>query len=122
MTSSCRVESRLCNAIGESFVRLVLSFYLALIACVAFAATDDEQAARTKRIYESYCYVCHGTGWQGAPLTGNPGDWQPRIGQGWDTVLKNTRLGLNGMPPKGTCEECSDADFRAVIERMVKEQ
>ena len=92
------------------------------MGAVTVGAGDAEQAARTKRIYESYCYVCHGTGWQGAPLAGNPSDWQPRIEQGWDGVLKNTRLGLNGMPPKGTCEECSDADFRAVIEMMVKEQ
>jgi cytochrome c5 len=31
-------------------------------------------------------------------------------------------LGLNGMPAKGTCEECSDADFRAVIEMMVDDK
>jgi cytochrome c5 len=102
-------------------MRLVVPFILMLIVFVALAG-DDEQAARTKRVYDTYCYVCHGTGWQGAPMTGSAAEWQPRIDKGWDTVLKNTQLGLNGMPPKGTCEECNEADFRAVIEMMVVEE
>lgn len=55
-------------------------------------------------------------------MTGNAADWQPRIEKGWDAVLKNAQLGLNGMPPKGTCEECSAADFREVIKMMVEEE
>jgi len=103
-------------------VRLLVVFFLTLVACVAFALNDAPQPQRVKRIYDSYCYVCHGTGWQGAPMSGNPSDWQPRVEKGWDVVLKNTQAGINGMPAKGTCEECSDADFRAVIEMMMSEQ
>lgn len=103
-------------------MRLPIAFFLALIAYASLALADDSNSQRVKRIYDSYCYVCHGTGWQGAPLTGNASDWQPRIDKGWDAILKNARLGLNGMPAKGTCEECSDADFRAVIEMMVDDK
>jgi cytochrome c5 len=91
-------------------------------ASYGYAQGDASAAQRIKHVYDTYCYVCHGTGWQGAPLSGNAVEWQPRIANGWETVLKNTRNGLNGMPPKGTCEECSDADFRAVIEMMSKDQ
>jgi cytochrome c5 len=108
-------------------VRFIFSLGLSFAAGIFFAslgyAQDDAPSAqRPKHIYDTYCYVCHGTGWQGAPLSGNAVEWQPRIANGWETVLKNTRNGLNGMPPKGTCEECSDADFRAVVEMMSKEQ
>jgi cytochrome c5 len=111
----------------EYVVRLTLSLSLIFAAWIfitsfGYAQGDAPAAQRTKHIYDTYCYVCHGTGWQGAPLSGNPVEWQPRVANGWDAVLKNTRNGLNGMPPKGTCDECSDADFRAVIEMMSKEQ
>jgi cytochrome c5 len=86
-----------------------------------YAQGDAPPTQRIKKIYDTYCYVCHGTGWQGAPMTGNAAEWQPRIEKGWDVVLKSAQVGLNGMPPKGTCEECSAADFRAVIEMMIKE-
>jgi cytochrome c5 len=99
----------------------LVTFLLVLTACVSIALADAPQAQRTKRLYDTYCYVCHGTGWQGAPLTGNSADWQPRIDKGWDAVMKNAKAGLNGMPAKGTCEECTDTDFRAVIEMMVEE-
>jgi cytochrome c5 len=94
---------------------------IGLIACAAFA-TEDDQAARTKRLYTSYCYACHGTGWQGAPMAGIASEWQPRIDKGWDAVLKNAQEGLNGMPAKGTCEECSKTDLRALTETMMNEQ
>jgi cytochrome c5 len=111
----------------ELIVRTIcaLSFTCAAWICIAsngHAQGNESAAQRVKHIYDTYCYVCHGTGWQGAPLTGNAAEWQPRVANGWDTVLKNTRNGLNGMPPKGTCEECTDADFRAVIEMMSKDQ
>jgi len=106
-------------------VRFISILCLSLVACgvasLGFATSDTVPTQRVKHIYDTYCYVCHGTGWQGAPMTGNPADWEPRIEKGWDVVIKNAQVGLNGMPPKGTCEECSAADFRAVIEMMLKE-
>lgn len=107
-------------------MKITPAFFLVMIALsiapIVGAADDSKRAARTKKLYDSYCFVCHGTGWQGAPMTGNKDDWQARMGNGWDVVLKNARVGLNAMPAKGTCEECSDDDFRELITMMLTEE
>jgi cytochrome c5 len=105
----------------EYAVKALAVLALGFLACCALAA-DGDQDARTTRLYTSYCYSCHGTGWQGAPMSGIAGEWQARMEKGWDSVLKNVQVGVNGMPAKGTCDECSTADFRAVIEMMMTEQ
>jgi cytochrome c5 len=73
-----------------------------------------------EQVYQSKCLGCHGTGAAGAPKLGDAAAWAPRIAQGMDTLLANATNGLNAMPPKGLCMECSDADFRAVVEYMVE--
>ncbi|MGB1907519.1 MAG: c-type cytochrome, partial [Spongiibacter sp.] len=54
----------------------------------------------------------------GAPRTGNEQDWAPRLATGMDTLLDHTRNGYNAMPPRGMCINCSDDDFRALINFM----
>ncbi|MDH3900672.1 MAG: c-type cytochrome [Gammaproteobacteria bacterium] len=80
---------------------------------VAAAPMSPEQ------VYQSKCLACHGTGVPGAPQLGDAAAWSPRIAKGMDAMLANATNGLNAMPPKGLCMECSDADLRAVIEYMV---
>ncbi len=94
-------------------------FLLALVLCAPCYAVDSVAAKESgARVYDTYCFVCHGTGWQGAPLTGT-NDWDPRIAKGIDALVKSTLAGLNGMPPKGTCEACTAAELRAAIELMI---
>jgi cytochrome c5 len=35
-------------------------------------------------------------------------------------MLKNSKQGLNAMPPKGTCTQCSDAQLQAAIQLMLQ--
>ncbi len=72
------------------------------------------------QIYQSKCFSCHGTGAAGAPKLGDAAVWAPRIAQGMDTLVANATNGLNAMPPKGLCMECSADDIRAVVEYMVQ--
>jgi cytochrome c5 len=51
---------------------------------------------------------------------GDAAAWAPRIAQGMDTLLTHATNGLNAMPPKGLCMECSADDLKAVIEYMVQ--
>jgi len=37
---------------------------------------------------------------------------------GLDGLLAKAITGLNAMPPKGTCGECSDAELKAAIQKM----
>jgi cytochrome c5 len=98
--------------------RATLSILLATyLPCYA----DSVPKERAAHIYDAYCFVCHGTGWQGAPIAATS-DWDPRKAKGIETLLKSALEGLNGMPPKGTCTECSTDDLRAAIELMMEEQ
>ena len=47
-------------------------------------------------------------------------DWQPRMEKGMETLVKSVTEGLNAMPPKGMCFDCSEQDYKALIEYMAK--
>lgn len=71
-------------------------------------------------IYEQYCVICHRDGVAGAPRFHENVDWSPRLAKKNIDFLTATAIkGLNAMPAKGTCQECSDADIKAAIEYMV---
>lgn len=99
----------------------ILAILIALIGAVGAALADEP--AKTARapdaILSQYCNVCHLTGWNGAPLSGDPNDWQPRLSTGFDSLLKNAKQGINNMPPMGTCLDCTDAELEAAIRKML---
>ncbi|MCK0536776.1 c-type cytochrome [Alcanivorax quisquiliarum] len=70
--------------------------------------------------YNQSCVFCHGTGAAGAPVTGDKAAWAPRLEKGMDELVQSTRQGLGGMPPGGMCGDCSDEEYRALIEYMTK--
>jgi cytochrome c5 len=73
-----------------------------------------------KKIYDSKCVICHGTGIAGAPKFANKADWEPRTKQGMNVLLTHVEQGYKAMPAKGTCTECTDADLKKAIEYMLK--
>lgn len=82
--------------------------------------------AAEQRIVDNYkraCVICHASGVAGAPRTGATGDWQTLIdSKGVDALVQSVRNGLNAMPPKGMCFDCSDEDYAALIEYMMNPQ
>jgi cytochrome c5 len=40
--------------------------------------------------------------------------------KGFDVVWKNAINGIGGMPPMGTCGDCSDDEIKAAIEHMIE--
>lgn len=70
-------------------------------------------------IYNTYCTACHASGVAGAPKLGDVAAWEPRIAQGVETVYGHALNGLNAMPPKGTCADCSDDEIKAVVDYMI---
>lgn len=72
-------------------------------------------------IYNVSCTACHSVGVLGAPKTQVAADWNPRLEEkGFDTVWQNAINGIGGMPPRGTCGDCSDDDIKAAIEYMIE--
>lgn len=70
------------------------------------------------RLYEQTCRACHGTAVAGAPLAGDAAAWAPRVAQGMDTLLDHTINGYKGMPPLGSCGDCGEDEFVALIRYM----
>ena len=71
--------------------------------------------------YMASCFACHSTGAAGAPKVGpgNAGEWAPRLEKGMEAVVANAINGLNTMPPKGLCFDCTDEDLAALVQYMV---
>ncbi|MBI1365573.1 MAG: cytochrome c5 family protein [Alphaproteobacteria bacterium] len=91
-------------------------------AVLAYAETALPADARLAAIYERSCRNCHSVRETGAPLTGDAPAWRARIeAKGLDGLVASARTGLNAMPPMGLCPDCTDEDFRALIEFMATE-
>jgi len=89
----------------------LLAVALLFCATAAYAAPD-----MTK--YNQSCAVCHASGAANAPKTGDVPAWEPRLAKGIDVLLQSVNNGLNAMPPKGMCFDCSDEDYKALIDFM----
>ena len=92
--------------------------------CQAQAASTAAVSAGASRstddVVGKYCSACHSIGLLDAPKIGDSAAWQARLDSegGIDGVLAKAIAGVNAMPPKGTCTDCSDAELRAAIEKM----
>lgn len=74
------------------------------------------------QIVQHYCANCHALKpiiQLGAPKVGLSSDWKPRLKQGMDILFKHTEEGLNAMPPRGGCFECSDKQLMLAIRFML---
>jgi cytochrome c5 len=97
--------------------RLAIVAVMALYASVVHAADDAVMAK-----YNKSCAACHATGAANAPKTGVEADWAPRMEKGMDTLVASAVNGLNAMPPKAMCYDCSADDYKALIEYMAAPQ
>jgi cytochrome c5 len=88
-------------------------FAVALMLSATFAWAEADMAK-----YNKSCAVCHASGAANAPKTGDAATWEPRIAKGMDVLVQSVNGGLNAMPPKGMCFDCSDDDYKALIEYM----
>lgn len=95
-----------------------------LIAGIALtslmALTTSAWADSVKERYDQSCTYCHSTGAAGAPKTGDEAAWKPLLEKDMETLVKHVREGYNAMPPGGMCGDCSDEEYRALIEYMSK--
>lgn len=85
-------------------------------------ATTVAAAGRSgEEVYNQSCAMCHAAGVAGAPVVGDQEAWAPRIDKGMEQLMESAFNGLNAMPPRGTCGNCSDEELRASVEFMVEQ-
>lgn len=87
---------------------------------VAPAQSSDSVPDRSvATLHRQTCGVCHVSGAGGAPRTGDAAAWQKRLeARGMDALVVNAREGFGGMAPRGLCRDCSDDEYRALIDYM----
>lgn len=90
---------------------LGLTVYFCALATVAEARTGEQ-------VYQAKCSVCHATGAAGAPKFGDAAAWSARIEKGSDALYANALKGLNAMPPKGMCMDCTTDEIKAAVDYL----
>lgn len=89
-------------------------------AAAAGAASAASGPRSGSDVYGTYCAACHSSGVMGAPKTGDAVAWKARMAKGFDKTLANAISGINLMPAKGTCGDCSDKEISNAIKYMMK--
>lgn len=75
-----------------------------------------------KKIYEHFCVNCHALKpliALGAPAIGVKKEWSDRLKKGMEAIFKNSSEGINAMPARGGCFECSDEQLKLAIEYLL---
>jgi len=89
---------------------------------IAQLAALDANAPKVEKsgqeVYDAACVACHGSGALGAPRFENKSDWGPRIGQGYDILIKHATEGIRQMPPRGGNADLTDTEVARAVAYM----
>ncbi len=107
----------------------MLRFFLRLFPLLALAGCGSDLSppsassvssppAAVAAIYARACKNCHAVAGTGAPQTGDRAAWAPRLVQGDAVLIEHSFNGYKGMPPMGACMDCTEAQYRSLIEYM----
>jgi cytochrome c5 len=96
---------------------------IAALAVAAFAASTFEAAEPRdgRRVYESTCMACHGSGRDGAPRVGDARAWERLAARGLSSLGESALEGVRKMPPHGGRLELSDLEVKRAIVYMVNQ-
>lgn len=79
-------------------------------------AAGVKGAKNGETVYKEVCAACHAAGAAGSPKFGDAAAWGPRLGQGYDGLLKSALGGKNAMPPRGGNPDLDDVEVgRAIV-------
>ncbi|MDD9958580.1 MAG: c-type cytochrome [Gammaproteobacteria bacterium] len=115
--------------ISSSFIKPIVAVAALVFASASIA--DGSQSVELAQVSEGFnaeqkymasCFACHSTGAAGAPKVGDgmAAEWEPRLEKGLDAVVANAINGINTMPAKGLCFDCTDDDLKALVEYMIE--
>ncbi len=104
-------------------IRLLMT--AAMASSAALAAASEKVPCASERLedgeknYDAICARCHESGADGAPVTGNPEDWEDRSHL-WEAVLfEHAEKGYIRMPARGAADHATDYDVETAAEYML---
>lgn len=116
------------KVIISSFVKPIVGITALFLATASIADSSESielaqlsDGFNAEQKYMASCFACHSTGAAGAPKVGDgmAAEWEPRMEKGLDSVVANAINGINTMPAKGLCFDCTDDDLKAIVEYMI---
>jgi cytochrome c5 len=88
----------------------------------ATLAAQDANSPRVEQsgeqVFTAVCSSCHTPGALGAPKFNSKSDWGPRLGQGFDTLVKHAIEGIRQMPARGGNPDLSDIEVARAVAYM----
>lgn len=91
-----------------------------LVASALMLSFNAQAAQDPEAVYARACAACHNGQLPMAPKTGDKAAWEPRMAKGMDALVQSVTNGLNAMPPRGLCMDCTAEDYQAVIKLMTE--
>lgn len=90
------------------------------VATVEVAAADGAGKAEKsgEEVVKAVCSMCHAAGLMNAPKIGDKGQWQPRIAQGYETLVKHALEGIRSMPARGGNPALTDNEVAGAVKYM----
>ena len=88
------------------------------------AVVEVEQAAGIKvslsgeEVVKNGCAMCHAAGLMNAPKIGDKAQWEPRIAQGYETIVKHAIEGIRTMPARGGNPALTDIEVAKAVVNM----
>lgn len=92
-------------------------------AAASGGGASGDQAAAGEAVFNKLCIACHSanSAFPNAPRITNTADWQPRLAQGRDVLVKHAIEGFNTMPAKGGDTSLSDEEVEAAVVYMANQ-
>lgn len=90
------------------------------VATVELAAAGAGAAAEKsgEEVVKGVCAMCHAAGLMNSPKIGDKGQWQPRIAQGYETLVKHAIEGIRSMPARGGNPSLTDGEVASAVAHM----
>jgi len=90
---------------------------VAVVEVAAAGATSGAEKSG-EEVVKAVCSMCHASGLMNAPKIGDKGQWQPRIAQGYETLIKHAIEGIRTMPARGGNPSLTDGEVASAVAHM----
>ena len=74
-----------------------------------------------EEVVKTACAACHAVGAMGSPKIGDKSAWEPRIAQGYETLIKHAIEGIRMMPARGGNPDLTDGEVANAVAYMANQ-
>jgi len=74
-----------------------------------------------EEVVKGVCAACHAAGALGSPKIGDKGAWEPRIAQGYETLVQHAIKGIRSMPARGGNPDLTDGEIANAVAYMANQ-